>query len=231
MSDDRPNAEELEPFLRDRLFALDEPVSRKDWQDVAGRARRLRRRRRIVLPAAAGAAVVAALVIGGLQLEHSRTHQAAPTAAVHVADEVSLISGELRLGSPVGLAPIGAAIGTIQSAIEFEAGGHPLFVSPTDAGGFCYEWAGEANGCQLHPPSIGLAWGADRVVGTVWPAKAATIRISFTDGTSVTPTVFLVPPPVNAGFFVVKLPAGKIVLSVTVKRHGKPAARLPWYAV
>ena len=62
----RRHLDELEPGLRERVQALDEPVARPDWQDVARRSRRFQWRSR--MPAwsmAAGVAAGAAALLAG----------------------------------------------------------------------------------------------------------------------------------------------------------------------
>jgi hypothetical protein len=111
------------------------------------------------------------------------------------------------------------------------AAGHALYISPTKHGGFCYEWTGEANGCELKPVSLLLAWESDRIVGAISGADASAVEVEFSDGTTAVPRVFWTRSPMNAGFFVLQIPRGKTVIEVIANNHGHPGARVPWYAV
>ena len=65
----RGNLGELEPSLRERLLALDEPVARDDWADVVARSRAFRspavRRRGFAAAAVGAAAAACALAVAG----------------------------------------------------------------------------------------------------------------------------------------------------------------------
>ena len=58
----RRNVDELEPVLRERVTALDEPVARPDWQDVVRRSQRIRWRSRKPAWTMAAASVAAGAV-------------------------------------------------------------------------------------------------------------------------------------------------------------------------
>lgn len=203
----RRAVEELEPNLRDRMLALDEPVSRADWSDVVRRTKRSNRRatapvflfRRIPAYAAVAASVVS--VVAGSALG------------------ILLASGGDSERPLAAAAP--APIATT----------HALFVSRTSGGGFCYEWTGGPGSCETKVVPLGISWGRRHVSGTVSRAVVSSVRIEFTDGTSATPEISWLSEPINAGFFVYDIPPGKTVTQIDAYRSGGLRAQVPWYAV
>ena len=88
-------------------------------------------------------------------------------------------------------------------------------MSPTEGGGFCYTWTDAVGGCdQLGTTPLGISWGPDRVVGTVASAYVSTVKIVFDDGTVTRPDITWISAPINAGFFLYAVPAGKTVAQV-----------------
>ncbi len=85
----RTNLAELEPELRERLVALDEPVVRDDWQDVARRARTSRSWTHRIVPLVAAATgalaagAVAALLLGVWSSGGQRATSEAPPTLRH----------------------------------------------------------------------------------------------------------------------------------------------------
>ncbi len=105
------------------------------------------------------------------------------------------------------------------------------YVSPGRDGGYCYVWRGHESQCQSRVARLGLTWGRDQVFGTVAHADISSVTIEFTDGTSVRPSIAWFAAPINAGFFVYRIPAGKTVSDVIAAGRGGNQACVPWYAV
>jgi len=219
----RPNLAELEPGLRDRILALDEPAGREDWADVLGRSRSLRPwaspLRLFALLAAAAAIVVGAGVSSGL-----RSGDGSSVLAV------SRVAPEFDLGSEAAVGGIASST-PVTLSMQLTAGSHALYVSKKKGGGFCYEWADEAHGCLLRAAPLGVAWSNDRVVGTVSARQVSSVEVRFTDGTMVEPSISWVARPISTGFFSYAIPPGKTVAFVIATDHGLSRGRVPWYSV
>lgn len=76
----RTHLAELEPDLRGRLLALDEPVARDDWHDVVRRSRAARPWSRRVRPVATTAAVLATAAVGIALAVHAVSLGGSPEA-------------------------------------------------------------------------------------------------------------------------------------------------------
>ncbi len=206
---------ELEPELRDRILKLDEPVAWDDWSDVLTRSRssmsRFRRLGAVRVLAAAAALAVAVAIAGpafGLRLSSIIDFGSSGSAPAPVLHDFS----ELDLGAPPGLAPGAVAS---QTRVIMSDGAHTLYVSPTKQGGFCYEWTGASGGCDhLGTTPVGITWGSGQIVGTVASAYVSSVKIEFTDGTSVEPDITWISEPINNGFFRFDIPPGKTVAEV-----------------
>jgi hypothetical protein len=107
----------------------------------------------------------------------------------------------------------------------------PLWVAPTQTGGFCFEFVDVVGGCVAHrafgavrptvegfkpwllAPSLSsvrdpkrTSSGSTYVSGVVLPNNASRLELSFADG-SVEPVTFVwVSSPIDAGFYLVELP-------------------------
>ena len=120
------------------------------------------------------------------------------------------------MGAPAELAP-GAIVSQTRviTSVKMSDGTHTLYVSPTKQGGFCFEWTGAAGGCQQFGPSpVGITWGGNQIVGTAGSAYVSSVKIKFTDGTSAEPSITWISVPINAGFFLYDIPAGKTAAEV-----------------
>jgi len=210
------------------VVALDEPVSWDDWPDVVRRSRDLGRwARRVWVLAGAGVAVAVAGV--------TFTLRPSPPAHVRSTGVLTLVRQDFAgfgLGSPPVLAPGAAASQTrVITSLRVSGGSETdsLYVSPAKQGGFCYEWTGGAGGCELRVAALAVAWGTRRVVGAVSSVDVSSVTIKFSDGTSARPEISWVAAPVNAGFFLYEIPAGKIVAEVIADDGGRTQGRVPWY--
>lgn len=210
--DPRHHLDELEPELRQRIGALDEPVAHPNWSQVVERARRSpSRHRQVGLLAAGCAAALAVFVLllttnGGAHLSSGPKRAYATGGAGITPHEPGRPSSrEATLDGRVvlRLTPAGSP--------------NAVYVTVTRGGGVCFEWS-DARHCEsrLGPLSVLLENG--RLVGDVSPASISWVVIKFTDGTSVQPTISWVLAPVQAGFFLYNIPTGKHVEEVTASR-------------
>jgi len=111
-------------------------------------------------------------------------------------------------------------------------GSHTLYVSPTTKGGFCYEWTGWMVSCNpLRTTPFWVSWGKTRVLGTVSSVKVSSVEIEFTDGTSAKPEISWISSPINAGFFLYEIPAGKTVAQIKGLNGGHTSAQVTWFSV
>jgi hypothetical protein len=215
----RGSLAELEPGVRDRVLALDEPVAWDDWSDVVRRSRRtlspLRRLGGVRALAAIPVAIAAIAIAGpafGLRLSSIidfGSSGSAPAPMRHVFSEFDL-------SAPAELAPGAIASQTrVITSVQMSDGSHTLYVSPTKQGGFCFEWTGGSGFCdQLGTTPLGIVWESDRVVGTAASAYVSSVKIEFRDGTSAEPSITWISAPINAGFFLYDIPAGKTVTEI-----------------
>lgn len=221
---DRPNLAELEPELRERILAFDEPVAHDDWAEVVSRSHAYRP----VRPRSVAVALVAAVLVvaaGGSTVAMQLGASGSPSGQA-----VQPAASEFDFGSPSGAGGV-ASRKAVTISVQLSAGSHALYVSKTPGGGFCYEWASEAHGCQVKPVPISVAWGSDRVVGTVSATQVSSVEIRFTDGSVVMPSISWVAKPISTGFFSYAIPSGKTVAAVIANDHGFTRGRVPWYAV
>jgi hypothetical protein len=197
----RESLGELDETLRARLLGLDEPVARDDWAAVVRRSRR----RRVVSPAA-GAMV----------------------AAVAVSAAVVSAVGLGVLGSNGSRAPAAASLPVAgRSALPYAS----LIADVQPRSGLCYRLTVERSFCKSVVGPLKVSWENGRVFGAVSQQAISSVRIEFTDGTSVKPAIAWLPAPVSTGFFVYRIPAGKIVTDVTGYKAGHVLGQDPWYAL
>jgi hypothetical protein len=209
MSSDRVRVEprahlaELEPDLRERLLALDEPVSRDDWRDVTRRSRAGRPWSRRVGPVAAVGAVLAAAVTG-----------------IAVAVQAGGVGG-----APRALQSQLAAGGHVLYLVPTAHGGYCYRWTGVTSG------CTQLDTAQLAAAPLDVSWGTSRVVGTISPDRISAVRIRFTDGTSARPRIAWAATPVRAGFFVYAIPAGKTVAEINGYDAGRLVRRVTWFSV
>ncbi len=118
-----------------------------------------------------------------------------------------------------------------QTAFHQAPGRDVLVVSSMKPKGVCYEWKGEAGACERRVGALGLSWSNGRVVGAVSASSVSSVKITFTDGTSVEPGISWVAGPINAGFFLYRIPPGKTVVDVSGYDRGRTSGQVPWYSV
>jgi hypothetical protein len=218
--------EELEPELRQRIVALDEPIARDDWGDVV-------RRSRVHLPFTIKSAAIAAVIATGALA-------VGPGVAYH------LLSGLSR--SPTGattstsLAPsqstphaqtaVDSAVPTPTTIGFTDNSGRSLSVSLRKTGGFCYRWTGTPRACgTLETTPLRVSWNNGRLIGSVSSNRLSSVQIKFTDGTVTAPQISWITAPVNAGFFLYTIPPGKIVADITGYNGHQTIGQVTWFAL
>ena len=134
---------------------------------------------------------------------------AAP-AAPHAAQEMFT---SLDIGAPAGMAPgvSGPARSVMQATVDGRT--RQLWVSPTQAGGFCVLLEGYGGGCDRDRAlPINIGGGAHTpdspvvLSGDVLSPDADHLELRYADGDSVSIPLVHVSPPIDAGFFVYVLP-------------------------
>jgi hypothetical protein len=197
----RTNLTELEPELRERLLALDEPVARADWHDVLRQARVARPWTQRVVPLVAAA------------------------TGVFVAAAVASVV--LGVWSDGGRPPsIGGAAPTLRHGSHMlyvtasEGGGFCYRWSGVSD-----------DCDQLTSAPLSVQWTSDEVVGTVSSHRISSVRIAFTDGSEADVPVAWIASPVNAGFIFFTIPAGKTVAAVSGFSGHHVTRRVTWFSV
>ncbi len=137
----------------------------------------------------------------------------------------------LSEGAPKGMDPQAIAG---ETRLVGEVGGHTLWVAPTKPGGLCYEWSRGSGGCDaLGTVPLSVSWASDEapdpgsrrsfdgVDGFVRTRWANDVEIKLDDGSTVHPQVLWISPPINAGFFFYRAPAGRTIESVLALKDNK----------
>ncbi|HSC49154.1 MAG TPA: hypothetical protein VLD16_02735 [Gaiellaceae bacterium] len=196
-----------------------------DWQDALRRGRRPRAH--LLAAAVVGAVVVAVVVAPAFGIGRG----VLPFFGAEKAPRpIVLDFASLSTGAPPGMDPGVIASETRKVGVwRFGGKRHTLFVAPTRAGGFCFEWTQAGGGCDREgtvPVSqIGAmaptqpqssAAGVLRahedgvpiwITGHANRKYVAAVEIRFEDGTFARPRLTWVSPPIDAGFFVLDIPA------------------------
>ncbi len=155
-------AEQLQTslFLRERVdqaLAADDTASRLPLAASS----QARRRKHLLVPVLGLAAVLAVLVVApafGL-LRGVVPFFGSPKAP----ESVQLDFASMNIGAPAGMSPQAIA-GETRRIGEYQFAGrsHTLWVSPTKANGFCFEWMDAWGGCNVG--SYELSWSGDLVL-------------------------------------------------------------------
>jgi hypothetical protein len=236
---ERLTVHELDPELRDRLLALDEPVSRKDWADVTARSGGVRQRlaRRTVASVVLavvcfGAAATIAAAAAGFRVDHLIDFWDTPSAPQSAQ---SAFTEPLWMrGLPKGL----ELEKTRSIAVEaFRGERMRLFAAPIAHGGFCYEWAlkpgtadvwiDEQGGCSFASQPLTLGYDDTRVSIVANPKLTDGVAITLTDGRVVKPRLRWVSAPVDAGFLLYQPPNGVHVAAIDALRDGDVVEHYP----
>lgn len=107
----------------------------------------------------------------------------------------------------------------------------PLFLAPTRTGGYCFELAGYASGCNAErsvPVSVGFAApdgiaAPGLVYGSVLDLNAAEAVLTAADGTEREAHLTRVSAPINAAFFAVRIdnPERQLPLTVQIRDNAQ----------
>jgi hypothetical protein len=204
----------------------------------------------VVIPALVALIVAPAFGVGRGVLPFVSGEKAPERVAVEFAS--------LSTGAPPGMDPGVIASETRKVGVwRFEGKSHTLWVAPTRAGGFCFEWTQAAGGCDregtvpLSPtgamapvrlpgpvdPEAMLRSHADGipiwVAGHVSAKYAASVEIRFEDGSTARPEITWVSAPIDAGFFAYDVPADhqalrhRAVSVVAFDSHGDRVTEVP----
>lgn len=201
-----------------------------DWGDVLRRSRRYQRRR-VVLQAC----VVAALAVAGVASAYALGHPVIDfgKAAPGGLREVDAF-GSMQVGAPPGFAPGVLPNETRRiAAVRIDGKVRTLYVAPTKKGGFCYEWSGSGGGCSptrrgdLSGGGLMGPYGVNVLEGTFFSAKGERLTAIFKDGARIDVPFFWVTAPIDAGFYLWRVPnahrqAGTHLVAVALyDAHGK----------
>lgn len=188
-----------------------------DWSDVVRRAARGRRRR-----LASSALTVLAILSVGIAAAYASGHPIvdfakAPKGPRTVVNDF----GSLEVGAPPGMAP-GVLPHEARRITSVTIGGkrHVLWVAPTEKGGFCEQWSGLTGGCRADPHDrfathievSGLykreRSGSSIVVfgGSFFQKDAERLEVLYLDGTTDEIPFVWVTAPINAGFYLFRVP-------------------------
>jgi len=198
-----------EVVLRDELLAPGPDDA--DWGDVVRRARRVRRRRLL----ATGLAV-ATIVSLGIGAAYGFGHPivdfgSAPKGPRTVVNDF----GSLEVGAPEGMAP-GVLPDEARriTTVTIEDKKHVLWVAPTKRGGFCDQWSDFFGGCRADrherfAERIDVTYGGsgpDFLGGSFFQSATARLEVAYADGTRDDIPFVWVTAPIDAGFYLFRVP-------------------------
>jgi hypothetical protein len=209
----------MNDVLRDALDELIPPVPEpREWEHVVRRASaQTRRRRPLVLAAAAVVAVALSAPALGLHHDVVDFFSADPAPGPVLFDFASL----RRHGPPGGrdwpFRDVVASEAREVTAVVVRGERRPLYVAPTETGGYCFHWY-TMFGCRRdgdeRPGPIGvMRLGGDdqpwMVNLTTQNGAIAELELLYEDGERVTVPFVWVSEPIDAGFAIFELPAEK----------------------
>jgi hypothetical protein len=189
-----------------------------DWNDVVRRARRARRHRLTSVGVA-----VAAIFCLGLAAAYAFGHPivdfgSAPKGPRSVVNDF----GSLQVGAPEGMAPgVFPHEARRITAVLIDGKRHVLWVAPTEKGGFCEQWSDLGGGCRADRHDrfarhidvtemyTGTATsGATLTVvgGSFFQSDGATLELAYEDGASDEIPFVWVTAPIDAGFYLFRVP-------------------------
>jgi hypothetical protein len=184
-----------------------------DWQDVVHRSRRALRRRRalqfVALAAAVAAGVASAYALGHPIVEFGKAQH----GSLRQVNEF----GSMEVGAPRGMAPGVLPHQTRRiAAVRLDGKVHVLYVAPTKQGGFCALWSNLGGGCRANRhdrfasrlDAGGLVGPGGLLVlqGSFFERRGDRLTITFKDGTSADIPFVWVTAPIEAGFYLYRVP-------------------------
>jgi hypothetical protein len=186
-----------------------------DWSDVLRRVRRAQRRRRVAAVTALAAAIIVG-VASAYALGHPIVDfNKAPKGTKKIIDDF----GSLEVGAPPGMAP-----GVLPqqarriTSVRIDGKVHVLWVAPTKQGGFCDQWSHGFGGCRANrhdrfAHEIGLTLlgapknrGVAVLGGSFFESNGDRLEIFYADGASAEIPFVWVTAPIDAGFFLYRVP-------------------------
>lgn len=203
----------------------------RDWSDVVRRATRARRRRGassvLAVVAASGLLIAAAYGLGHPIIDFS----SAPKGPRAVVDDF----GSLKVGAPRGIAVGGLLPEEARriTRVVIDGKPHTLWVAPTKQGGYCDHWSGLIAECRANPRVFqrilfSRLYSAPRgqrpllvVGGSFLQRDAARLELAYQDGTTIEIPFVWVTEPINAGFYLFRVPRSR-----RAKGHGPKGVRL-----
>jgi hypothetical protein len=211
-----------------------------DWPDVLRRYHRVRRRR-----VTYQLSVLLALAVAGIASAYAFGHPivdfgSAPKAGLRQVRDF----GSLQVTAPRGMAP-----GVLPhqarriTTVRIDSKPHVLYVAPTKRGGFCYEWTRLGGGCRadrhdrfaarLDAGGLVGAHGLEVLEGSFFQANGDRLTLRFNDGASVDVPFIWVTAPIDAGFYLYRVPdahrsaATRAVSLALYDKNGKLIDREP----
>jgi hypothetical protein len=204
MTDDR--------LLADRFAALASPLDDSDWLDVRRRAGLRRNRTWLALPLAA---VVAAIAVGSaLALYRDEIDfWSAPAAPGYVVVDYEEMRARASVGLGFGPNVISGEARRV-AFFELEGEPRPLFVVPTEEGGFCsrLHFHGTCGRIGLDQSGFGSGglqseYGSlDWISGHFLDPDIRRLELEYADGTSAPVPFVWVTAPIDAGFYALDVP-------------------------
>jgi hypothetical protein len=182
-----------------------------DWSDVVRRATRARRRRLAVTALAVGT-----LSCLGIAAAYAFDHPivdfgSAPKGPREVVNDF----GSLEVGAPEGMAP-GVLPDEARriTTVTIDGKEHVLWVAPTKKGGFCEQWSHLFGGCRADrhdrfAERIDVTYGGmgpDLLGGSFFQSAVAKIELVYADGTTDEIPFVWVTAPIDAGFYLFRVP-------------------------
>jgi hypothetical protein len=191
----------------------------RDWSDVVRRASRVQRRRRgsvvFTVVAVFCLGIAAAYASGHPIIDFSK----APKGPRTVVDDF----GSLEVGAPAGMAP-----GVLPhearrvTAVTIDGKRHVLWVAPTTKGGFCAAWTTLITDCRVgrhgpYPTGLQASGmyhaypkeGTSVLVqgGSFLQRAGAKLELVYEDGASDEIPFVWVTEPIDAGFYIFRVPS------------------------
>jgi hypothetical protein len=199
-------------YLAQRFAAVANQLDDSDWLAVRRRARRVRRRW-LALPLAA--ALAALLVSSAFALYREVVDfLAAEPAPERIVIDFGRMSARATIGFGPQVIPGEARIvlkAPLRGTVE------PLYVAPTQEGGFCWRWARTGSCGRIHPEQrpLGVTWiesaeGAAQLSGHLLDPAITRLVLEYEDGERVEIPSVWVSPPIDAGFYVFEVPREKL---------------------
>jgi hypothetical protein len=182
-----------------------------DWNDVVRRAARTRRRR-FAVTALAVAAISCLGIAAAYALDHPIVDfSSAPKGPTKVVNDF----GSLEVGAPDGMAP-----GVLPhearriTTVTIDGKEHVLWVAPTKKGGFCEQWSDLTGGCRADrhdrfAERIDVTYGGtgpDFLSGSFFENAADKLELAYADGTTDEIPFVWVTAPIDAGFYLFRVP-------------------------